>query len=177
MKEATGRDVFFQDMLFPEKRPGRLSHGVPAWVDPASAIFHVRIRLDGCSARPLTDPDLASRLLESVVFYAHRARWWPHLFLVMPDHLHALLSFGDSVPMSRIIGDWKRWHARANQVVWQEGFFDHRIRREENLEHTIDYIRKNPVARGLVESMDDWPWRLSGLELLKTLDGTQSIED
>jgi REP element-mobilizing transposase RayT len=163
-------------MLYPKKRQGRLPHGVPAWVDPGSAIYHVRMRLENRSVRSLTDPELGPRLLESAVFYARRKRWWPHLFLLMPDHLHALLSFDQAASMTRVIGDWKRWHARKNAVVWQDGYFDHRIRREENLEHTIAYIRRNPVARGLCATIDDWPWRLSDLELLKTFDGSQSTE-
>ena len=54
--------------------------------------------------------------------------------------------------MSSVISDWKRFHARNNGVVWQEGYFDHRLRddeRGEQLEMKVDYIRQNPVAAGL----------------------------
>jgi putative transposase len=53
-------------------------------------------------------------------------RWHITLFLLMPDHLHALLSFARDESMSEVIRGWKRFHRRTNQVVWQEGYFDHR---------------------------------------------------
>jgi len=49
----------------------------------------------------------------------------------MPDHLHALLSFARDELMSEVIRDWKRFHARMNHVIWQEGYFNHRLRADE----------------------------------------------
>jgi hypothetical protein len=84
----------------------------------------------------------------------------------MPDHLHALLSFPPNASMSGVIRDWKRWHTRTSRVAWQDGFFDHRLRREESFEHAADYIRRNPVVCGLCATIDDWPWRLNSHDLL-----------
>ena len=67
----------------------------------------------------------------------------------MPDHLHALLSFAQDESMSEVIRDWKRFHARTNHVIWQQGYFDHRLRadeRGEQLSSKMNYIRQNPVA-------------------------------
>jgi hypothetical protein len=153
-------------MLYPNKRPGRLHHGVPTWLDPSDSVYHIRLRLHHESPHPLTEPVLARRLLESAVFYGRHHRWWPHLLLIMPDHVHALLSFPPDESMSRVITDWKRWHARSGLVKWQEGFFDHRLRREENVEHTINYIRNNPVVRGLCPTIEDWPWRINSQDVI-----------
>jgi hypothetical protein len=52
-------------------------------------------------------------------------------------------------------------------VTWQEGYFDHRLRddeRGEQLSMKIDYIRENPVAAGLCERSEDWPWIVEPLE-------------
>src|SRR5438445_11344064 len=46
-------------------------------------------------------------------------------------------------------------------VVWQEGYFDHRLRddeRGEQLSIKMDYIRQNSVAAGLCVKAEDWPW-------------------
>lgn len=70
--------------------------------------------------------------------------------------------------MSRIIGDWKHFHAVQNEVTWQEGFFDHRLRddeRGEQLSAKINYIRQNPVAAGLCADATDWPWWIGGSAL------------
>jgi len=69
--------------------------------------------------------------------------------------------------MSSVIGDWKRFHARKYQVVWQEGYFDHRMRddeRGEQLSMKVDYIRQNPIAAGLCIDIADWPWIIEPLE-------------
>ncbi|HTG28634.1 MAG TPA: hypothetical protein VK818_10475 [Methylomirabilota bacterium] len=107
--------------------PQRLHHTVPHWVEPG-ALFHIRIALDReKEQRPLTDPALAQAIFDSAKFYEARKRWHITLFLLMPDYLHALLSFARNESMSAVIRDWKRFHARINRVIWQEGYFDHRL--------------------------------------------------
>lgn len=79
----------------------------------------------------------------------------------MPDHLHALLSFGQTEAMSDVIGDWKHFQARKHGVIWKEGYFDHRLRDDERGEQKSDkmnYIRQNPVASGLCTRTEGWPW-------------------
>jgi REP element-mobilizing transposase RayT len=141
--------------------PRRLHHTVPPWVESA-ALFHIRIALD-CEAeqRALTEPILAQALLDSAKVYETKQRWHITLFLLMPDHLHALLSFASDESMSGVIGDWKRFHARHNEVIWQEGYFDHRLRadeRGEQLAAKTNYVRRNPVVAGLCIESEDWPW-------------------
>jgi len=68
--------------------------------------------------------------------------------------------------MSRVIGDWKRFHARNNAVKWQEGYFDHRLRDDERGEQPsakMNYIRNNPVVAGLCRRPEDWPWIIDPL--------------
>jgi len=141
--------------------PSKLHHDVPHWVETGS-FFHIRITLRReVVQRSLTDPLLAQDLLDSVRHYEESKRWHITLFLLMPDHLHALLSFPLDQSMSRTIGDWKHFQTYHREIVWQEGHFDHRLRddeRGEQLSAKIDYIRQNPVAAGLCASAEDWPW-------------------
>ena len=141
--------------------PARLHHRVPHWVEPG-ALFHVRIALNReKEQKALIDLPLAQGILDSAKFYEARLRWHITLFLLMPDHLHALLSFPRDQSMSELIRDWKRFHTRTNQVVWQEGYFDHRLRDDERgEEHSakMNYIRENPVAAGLCAKAEDWRW-------------------
>jgi REP element-mobilizing transposase RayT len=141
--------------------PARLHHSVPHWVEPG-ALFHIRIRSKREKEQePLTDPPLGQAILDSAKFYEARMRWHITLFLLMPDHLHALLSFARDKSMSEVIKDWKRFHKRVNHVMWQEGYFDHRLRADERgtqLSAKMNYIRQNPVAAGLCARAEDWPW-------------------
>ena len=135
----------------------RLHHATPAWV-PEGARFHIRIRVAADFTRPLTDQALGEALLDSVSHYQKHQRWHATLFLLMPDHLHAILSFPAQESMSRVIGEWKRFHAKTHGIHWQENFFDHRLRNDAEADLKYDYIRRNPVAKNLCVDPDDWPW-------------------
>ena len=141
--------------------PAKLHHEVPNWVE-ASAFFHIRIVLDRQRPQnPLIEPALGKSILDSARFYHEKQRWFITLFVLMPDHLHALLSFLNDESMSRVIGDWKHYHKHTSGVIWQEGYFDHRLRddeRGEQLAIKINYIRNNPVAAGLCAKPEEWPW-------------------
>jgi putative transposase len=109
----------------------KLHHEVPPWVE-TGALFHVRIAVDRrTEQRPLTTASLAQSLLDSARFYESEQRWHITLFLLMPDHVHALLSFGQDESMSSVIGDWKHFQTRKHGIIWQDGYFDHRLRADD----------------------------------------------
>jgi putative transposase len=141
--------------------PERLHHGAPHWVEPG-ALFHIRIRLErDKEQKALTNLPLGEAILDSAKFYEAKMRWHITLFLLMPDHVHTVLSFPRDKSMSEVIRDWKRFHTRVNHVVWQDGYFDHRLRADERgtqLSAKLNYIRQNPVATGLCARVEDWPW-------------------
>ncbi len=138
---------------------GKLYHDVPSWVRD-DAIFHVRIRCERTQITPLTSSEIAPSLLESARFYQSQQRWWLNVFVLMPDHLHALLSFPRDEDMTRVIASWKRYHARNSGIHWQENFFEHRVRNHDGqLQKNREYILQNPVVLGLCASVEEWPWR------------------
>jgi len=135
--------------------PNRLFHCTPSWVEDG-CVFHIRIRCALENTVVLSQPLIASRLLESVEFYTKKGRWFVHLFLLMPDHLHALVSFPKEQEMSRVIADWKRYYCKQHGIRWQDNFFDHRIRNTTEYLGKATYIRNNPVAAGLCETPAEW---------------------
>ena len=140
--------------------PSRLAHRITGWV-PEGAVFHIRIRCSGENRKPLTEPSLGPDILESVRTYVRLQRWYCLLFLLMPDHLHALLQFSSENGVSGTVQGWKRYHRRMNSIVWQDNFFDHRIRNESELADKFAYIERNPVVCGLCDKTKDWPWKLT----------------
>jgi putative transposase len=85
-------------------------------------------------------------------------RWYAWLFVLMPDHLHAILSFSQDVSMSRVLGDWKKYHEHKTGICWQDGYFDHRLRSDDEFVEKAHYIRMNPVRAGLCALPTAWPW-------------------
>jgi len=79
-------------------------------------------------------------------------------FVVMPDHLHWLLQLGDMVSLSRVVGAMKSVSAHgAGRRLWQAGFHDHALRKEEDLLGLTRYIVANPLRAGLVSHIGDYP--------------------
>ena len=81
----------------------------------------------------------------------------------MPDHVHLLLTSlrdeaGWPYGLPAILKLIKGASARSiNKLlgsggpVWQEESFDHVLRSQESLAEKLEYIRQNPVRRGLVK--------------------------
>jgi REP-associated tyrosine transposase len=138
----------------------RLTHQVPSWVDH-SAVFFVTVCALPRGSNILCQPNLAKRLWETVVFRRELGQWWVHLLLLMPDHLHMLVSFSEDRRMAQVVSAWKRYLAKQEPIQWQRDFFDHRLRCQESLNQKSEYILQNPVRAGLVQAAEEWPyvWR------------------
>jgi len=86
------------------------------------------------------------------------------VYCFMPDHIHLLVS-GQSessdawaavVLFKQETGFWLGKH--RPEIRWQKDFFDHIIRREEDLGAQVRYIAGNPVRKGLVRDWREYPF-------------------
>ncbi len=78
-------------------------------------------------------------------------------FVVMPDHLHWLLQLQNE-DLTRLVGRVKSISAkRLGRPIWQKGFHDHALRREEDVRSVARYVVSNPLRAGLVERAGDYP--------------------
>ncbi|MFA6288515.1 MAG: transposase [Opitutaceae bacterium] len=140
---------------FPERRP--LSHEVPSWVKDGT-VFFITICAENRASRPLLNNDIAAHLIESVAFLHDRGVWFARLFLVMPDHVHGLISFPPGTAMGSRVASWKGYTSKTFGMRWQERFFDHRLRTEDSADEKAHYIRANPVRAGLTSTPGQWPY-------------------
>ena len=140
--------------------PGRLAHQTPAWVE-SGATYHIRISAERDYPLRLTNSKIGTALLGSAQFYHEREIWSCRLFLLMPDHLHALLIFPYDKDMGAIVAAWKGYQTKRLGLRWQGNYFDHRIRNRGELDEKAAYIRLNPVRKNLCVREDAWPWVLS----------------
>jgi REP element-mobilizing transposase RayT len=158
-----GHLQWFYFLIVNDPRQRHLPHDIPFWVDSSREIYFITIN---CRERPhnqLTLPAVAEKLFETVRHRQEQFLWWPYLFLLMPDHLHALLSFPPSdKPIRLVISKWKEWTAKTADVHWQDDFFEHRLRHDESRRQKADYILENPVRKGLVSRAEDWPFVFFG---------------
>jgi putative transposase len=134
-----------------------LPHDIPLWVDPNKETYFITINTRPRGRNQLALPHVAEPLFDTVRHWQKRFLWWPYLFLLMPDYLHALFSFPPSdKPIKLVVSKWKEWTAKQLGIDWQKGFFEHRLRSEESRRQKADYILANPVRAGLVARAADW---------------------
>jgi REP-associated tyrosine transposase len=82
-------------------------------------------------------------------------------YVLMPDHIHFLIKQGD-VPFSKRVHAFKLQSNYAiygrQKQLWQDRFWEHRIRDDEDYKNHIEHIHFNPVQHGYVSSPDDWEY-------------------
>jgi len=136
-----------------------LPHAIPSWIDPRKEIYFITINCEVREINQLAADKMAAALFETIRHRQERGFWWPHVLLLMPDHIHALISFPPSdKPVRLIVSQWKEWTAKTSGIHWQRDFFEHRLRHDESRREKADYILQNPVRKKLVERAEDWPF-------------------
>ena len=136
-----------------------LYHVPPAWAGDSTYFITLRCQTRG--SNQLCIASVAEKLLAAVRHYHDAHRWHVSLWLLMPDHLHALVSCPRDESLTKLIAAWKRFTALKAGIEWQKGFFDHRLRADESFEEKAHYIRENPVRKWLAATPESWPHQWS----------------
>jgi len=116
-------------------------------------------------------PDWARDIVLASCLHDHRSRYELHVAVVMPDHVHLILTprvdekRRQIFSLIEIMRAIKGASGRAiNQrlgrhgSVWQEESFDHVLRSSEGLDAKVDYVLQNPVREGLVVEWQEYRW-------------------
>ncbi|MNN57477.1 Transposase IS200 like protein [compost metagenome] len=84
-------------------------------------------------------------------------------WVVMPDHFHWLLQSHDA-SLAELMCRVKSRSSLAvnaklarNGRLWQKGYHDRAVSREEDLKAMARYVIANPVRAGLVQRVGDYP--------------------
>ncbi|MGD0482847.1 MAG: transposase [Terracidiphilus sp.] len=88
-----------------------------------------------------------------------------HDFVIMPDHVHLLLTVEDGMTVEKAMQLVKgRFSHRLSHElgykgeVWQRGFSEVQVMNRESFESHREYIAQNPVKAGMVMSADEFPF-------------------
>jgi putative transposase len=101
-------------------------------------------------------------------------------YVIMPEHLHLLISEGPAAPPSTILQVFKQRLARRmrgkkrvapGQLAlrfpskqgtlrrfWQRRYYDFNVYSRGKVIEKLHYMHANPVRQGLVDHPGDWPW-------------------
>jgi REP-associated tyrosine transposase len=113
--------------------------------------------------RALFSRDVWANLLIDTLYHYRGSAYLLHEFVVMPDHIHVLLTPKTSLEKAvQFIKGGFSFRAKeelgSNLEVWQKGFSDHRIRDAGDYLRHVSYIRENPVRKHLCERAEEYPY-------------------
>ncbi|SRR5258708_5567109 len=98
-------------------------------------------------------------------------------YVVMPEHVHLLVNEPKRGPLDRAIQALKISvsRRRPQRPFWQAWYYDFNVHSAEKTTEKLRYLHRNPVARGLVNKPEEWPWS-SYLHYQSGVEGTVQIE-
>jgi len=104
-----------------------------------------------------------AKLFIDTLYHFRGSAYLLHEFVVMPDHIHVLLTPKTSLEKAvQFIKAGFSYRAKkefgSNMEVWQKGFSDHRIRDAGDYRQHVSYIRENPVRKHLCEHAGQYPY-------------------
>jgi leucyl-tRNA synthetase len=102
-------------------------------------------------------------VVRSALHHFDEQRYSLDAYVIMPNHVHVLVTLKEGEEISKILHSWKSFTAKeinkltgAEGAVWQDETFDRIIRSSEHEQFVRDYIWKNPARAGLGEEKFAW---------------------
>jgi REP element-mobilizing transposase RayT len=113
----------------------------------------------------LRRPAVAGLVASALAFFDGQ-RYRLDAWVVMPNHVHAVVWPMPNHSLSEILHSWKRFTSReANKVLgrtgdpfWQRESYDHWIRNDEEHARCCRYTILNPVKAKLCAAPEAWRW-------------------
>jgi putative transposase len=97
-------------------------------------------------------------------------------FVIMPDHVHAIIWFPQTGQLSRFMQQWKRlssfqireWYRQNDahyfreynmeEKFWTPKYYAFALYSRPKIEEKLAYMHMNPVTAGLVTKAIEWRW-------------------
>ena len=143
----------------------------PLHLSDRSTIIFVTICVVG--RRPILANQRSHRLITMTWLKANS--WRVGQYVVMPEHVHFFCApFDHTFSLKQWMAFWKNqftrdWPCQEEKPIWQTDYWDTQLRRGESYANKWEYVRQNPVRRGLVLKPEDWPYQ-GALEILPWLE-------
>ena len=85
-------------------------------------------------------------------------------WVIMPDHIHWLFQLKENNDLGTVIKKFKGKSARKLNLLlgrkgtfWQHAYYNHALRKDEDIKKIARYIVANPLRAGIVERIEDYP--------------------
>lgn len=147
-----------QRPLLPQRRRTRLARATYA---QSGNVCSITVAVN--DRRPVfSDHDVATDAVDVLKAHARKTGVLVYAYCIMPDHVHLVLEPSATCDIVTFVGQFKNlaqrsaWRRGVVGAFWQTGFYDHFLRRDEQLDTVVRYVLENPVRGGLVYARQDY---------------------
>jgi len=104
-----------------------------------------------------------AKLLIDTMYHYRGSAYLLHEFVIMPDHIHILITSVTRLEKAvQFIKGGFSYRAKkelgSNMEIWQKGFQDQRVRDGADYDVHVNYVRQNPVKKGLCARAEEYPY-------------------
>ena len=113
--------------------------------------------------------EVAQLMIATFFKYRDAGEFDLHEYVVMPNHVHLLLSINEQQKLGRVIQLIKGGFSHSLResgiifrAVWEQRYYDRRVRDAQEFAEISRYIRQNPVRKHLVDRAEEYPYSSAG---------------
>jgi putative transposase len=140
-----------------EEREIWLQHHPPPWTPAEEEEYQKRFTariehwLDAGHGSCVLRKSSLRAIVEECLQYFDGQRYSHHAWVIMPNHVHVLVTLSEGRTLEKVLHTWKSFTANriqqavgATGTLWQEDYFDRLIRDGGHFDTCVRYIRGNP---------------------------------
>jgi putative transposase len=104
--------------------------------------------------------DIPTEIRSEISRIERDGHWRIRAGVIMPDHLHLLLTLGDTLALDRVVARLKsktRPALVSAGLLWQGNFYEHLLRADDSIERVLRYLNLNPYRTELLPPSRIYP--------------------
>ena len=109
--------------------------------------------------------DRIAQCVDDSLLHFDGDRYELHAWVIMPNHVHVLVTVVGDRKLSDVVHSWKSYTAQeANRMLgrsgtfWMSDYHDRYIRNHEHFQNAVKYIEWDPVRADLCDEPEAWRW-------------------
>jgi REP element-mobilizing transposase RayT len=106
---------------------------------------------------------MARKIIRQIGLLHNDKQVYSLAWVIMPDHVHWLFQLNTNISLSKLMNLFKGRTARilnkdmkTKGRFWQSAYYDHAVRKDEDIQQIARYIVANPLRAEMVERIEDY---------------------
>jgi REP element-mobilizing transposase RayT len=126
--------------------------------------YYAVTAISAARAPLFADPQFARAVADEIASAERTGRTGSHAWMIMPDRVHWWFELHSGTLARHMQAFKSRSAITINRLrgvsapVWQGDYYDHCLRGSEDLLMQVRYVVANPLRKGLVERIEQYPY-------------------